>query len=56
MNCISDRDLVYMKLAAAKFAKQIRSFSIRARRNRVTIYFNDGTFTNKGFRYVIENY
>lgn len=53
---ITDRELVWLKLSAAKFAKQIRHFSIRKRRNRVTIYFNDGTFINKSFNYVISNY
>lgn len=53
---IDDRELVWLKLSAAKCCKKIKDFSIRKRRNRVTIYFNDGTFINKGFPYVFLHY
>lgn len=53
---IDDRELVRLKLMAAKYTKRIKNFSIRRRRNRVTIYFNDGTFVNKGFPYVFKNF
>ncbi len=53
---IDDRELVYLKLAAAKYAKEIKNFSIRRRRNRVTIYYHDGTFVNKSFNWVITNF